>query len=149
MQYLCVRRAQQMVVQPMPGVKVRSTDNDTICNIIRNSHMKCCGILFGFCNPFLHIYLSASIYSKVPKTKSCLFVDIWVKTCVVKYYLEKKKHFNKPCFYSIFLQGSQYDPMVLLTWLFSWYHSRIKQPFPLSRIYIYIYIYIVHIYRRA
>ena len=33
-----------MVVQPMAGVKVRPTDNDTICKIIRNSHMKCCGI---------------------------------------------------------------------------------------------------------
>jgi len=26
-----------MVVQPMPGVKVRPTDNDTKCKIIRNS----------------------------------------------------------------------------------------------------------------
>ena len=43
MQELCVRRAQQMVLQPMAGVKVRATDNDTICKVIRNSHMKCCG----------------------------------------------------------------------------------------------------------
>ena len=31
--------------------------------------------MFGFCNPF-SVYFSYSIYSKVPKTKSCLFVDI-------------------------------------------------------------------------
>jgi len=53
--------------------------------------MKCCGILFGFLIHFLYISLSASIYWKVPKTKSCLFVDISVQTCVVKYYLEKKQ----------------------------------------------------------
>jgi len=29
-----------MVVQPMPGVKVRSTDNNTTCKIIRNTHIK-------------------------------------------------------------------------------------------------------------
>jgi hypothetical protein len=33
------------------------------------------------------VCVSASIYSKVPKTKSCLFVDIWVQTYAVKYYL--------------------------------------------------------------
>jgi hypothetical protein len=27
-----------MVVQPMPGVKVRPTDNDTVCKIIINSN---------------------------------------------------------------------------------------------------------------
>jgi len=32
----------------------------------------------------------ASVYSKVPKTKSCLFVDIWVQTCAVKSYLGEK-----------------------------------------------------------
>jgi hypothetical protein len=37
------------------------TDNDTVCKIIRNPHMKCCVILLGFCNPFLYIPLSASI----------------------------------------------------------------------------------------
>jgi len=36
---------------------------------------------------FLYISLSASVHSKVPKTKSCLFVDISVQTCVVIYYL--------------------------------------------------------------
>ena len=80
-----------MVVQQMPGVKVRFKNNDTICEINRNSHMKCCGILFGFLIHFLYISLSASIYWRVPKTKSCLFVDISVQTCVVKYYLEKKQ----------------------------------------------------------
>jgi len=35
-----------MTVQPMPGVNVRPTYNDTICKIIRNSKMKCCGIFF-------------------------------------------------------------------------------------------------------
>jgi hypothetical protein len=33
------------------------------------------------------VLVSASIYSKFPKTKSCLFVDIWVQTCAVKYYV--------------------------------------------------------------
>jgi len=33
-----------MAVQPMAGVNVKHTDNDTICKIIRNSKMKCCGI---------------------------------------------------------------------------------------------------------
>ena len=56
-----------MVVQPMPGVKVRPTDNDTICKIIRNSHTKCCGIFLDFVIHFLYISLSASIYSKVSK----------------------------------------------------------------------------------
>jgi len=36
-----------MAVQPMAGVKVRPTGNDTICKIIRNSHMKCCGIFYN------------------------------------------------------------------------------------------------------
>ena len=36
------------------------------------------------------VCVSTSIYSKVPKTKSCLFVDIWVQTCSVKYYLGEK-----------------------------------------------------------
>jgi len=38
-----------MVVQPMPGVKVRPTDNNTICKIIRNSHMNC-GIFYNGVN---------------------------------------------------------------------------------------------------
>jgi len=50
-----------MVVQPMPGVKVRLTGNDTTCKIIRKSHMKCCGILYAFCNTF-SIYLSICLY---------------------------------------------------------------------------------------
>ena len=74
----------------MLGVKVGPTDNDTICKLIRKSHMKCCEILYAFVIHFLYISLSASVYSKVPKTKSCLFVDISVQTCVVKYYLKKK-----------------------------------------------------------
>ena len=77
---------------------------------------------------FLYISLSASIYSKVSKTTSCLFVDIRVQTCVVKYYLEKK-HCKKLCFYSGFLQRGQNDPMVLLTWLLSWYQSRVNLTF--------------------
>jgi hypothetical protein len=77
---------------------------------------------------FLYISLSASIYSKVSKTTSCLFVDIRVQTCVVKYYLEKK-HCKKLCFYSGFVQWGQYDPMVLLTWLFSWYQNRVNLTF--------------------
>jgi hypothetical protein len=41
--------------------KQRATDNDTVCKIIRNSHMKCCAILFGFCNPF-SVYFSIGFY---------------------------------------------------------------------------------------
>jgi hypothetical protein len=41
-----------MVVQPLLGVKVKPTDNNTVCKIIRNSHMKCCGIMFEFRNQF-------------------------------------------------------------------------------------------------
>jgi hypothetical protein len=58
-----------MVVQPMPGIKVIFKNNDTICEINRNSHIKCCGKLFGFRKEFFYISLSAS-------SKSCLFVDI-------------------------------------------------------------------------
>jgi hypothetical protein len=36
------------------------------------------------------VCVSASIYSKVPRKKSCLFVDMWVQTCAVKYYLGEK-----------------------------------------------------------
>jgi len=36
------------------------------------------------------VRVSATIYSKVPKTKSYLFFDIWVQTCAVKYYLGEK-----------------------------------------------------------
>jgi len=52
---------------------------------------------------FLYISLSASIYSKVPKTKSCLFVNIQVHTCVVKYYL-REKNIVINCVYIFFLQ---------------------------------------------
>jgi len=60
----------------MPRVQFRPTDNGTMCKIIRKSHMKCCGILNAFCNTF-SVYFSICFFiSKVPKTKSCLFVDI-------------------------------------------------------------------------
>ena len=52
---------QQMVVQPMPEVKVRPTDNDTICKIIRKSHMKCCGTFYEFYNTF-SVYFSICFY---------------------------------------------------------------------------------------
>jgi hypothetical protein len=62
----------------------------------------------------LYISLSASIYSKFPKIKSCLSVDISVQNCVVKYYLEKKIVIN--CIFILFfLQWGHIDPMVLLT----------------------------------
>ena len=48
------------------------------------------------------VRVSASVYSKVPKTESCLFVDILLQTCVVKYYLGGKEHCNKLCLYSGF-----------------------------------------------
>jgi len=54
----------------MPGVKVRPTDNDTICKITRKSRMKCCGILYAFCNTFsvffsICFYIFESSYDKV------------------------------------------------------------------------------------
>jgi len=50
--FVCEDQSRQMVVQPMPGVKVRPTDNGTIRKIIRKSHMTCCGIFYAFCNTF-------------------------------------------------------------------------------------------------
>jgi len=65
-----------MVVQPILGVNVIPTDNDTICKIIIKSHMKSCGILYAFCNIF-SVYFSIYVYIfERPKTKSCLFVNI-------------------------------------------------------------------------
>ena len=63
------------------------------------------------------VCVSAFMFSKVPKTKSCLFVDIWVQTCTVKYYLGGKEDCNKLCLYYgfFFLQWGHIDPMVLLT----------------------------------
>jgi len=57
---------------------------------------------------FLYISLSASIYSKVPKAKSCLFVDIWVQTCVVKYYLGEKNIVIKCVYILVFFTMESY-----------------------------------------
>jgi len=54
---------------------------------------------------FLYISLSASIYSKVPKTKSCLFVDISVQTFVAKYYLEVKNVVINCVYILVFYNG--------------------------------------------
>ena len=56
--------------------------------------------------------VSASIYSKVPKTKSCLFVDIWVQTCAVKYYLGEKNIVIN-CVYILILF---YSGVILTPW---------------------------------
>jgi len=61
------------------------------------------------------VCVSASIYSKVPKTKSCLFVDIRVQTCAVKYYLEEKSIVINCVYILVFLQWGHIDPMALLT----------------------------------
>jgi len=103
-----------MVVQPIPGVKVRPTDNDTICKIIRKSRMNVVEYCMHFVIHFLYISLSASTYSKVSKTKSCLFVDISVQTCVVKYYLEEKKIVLNCVYILVFLRRVHIDPMVLV-----------------------------------
>jgi len=58
--FLCEEHS-KMVVQPMPGVKVRPTNNDTVCKIISKSHIKCCGILYAFCNTF-SVYFSICFY---------------------------------------------------------------------------------------
>jgi len=55
---------------------------------------------------FLYISLSASINSKVPKTKSCLFVDTEYSTklsCEILF--GEKEHCNKLCLYSVFYTG--------------------------------------------
>jgi hypothetical protein len=61
------------------------------------------------------VCLSVSIYSKVPKTKSCLFVDIWVQTCSVKYYFWEKNIAINFVYIMVFLEWGHVDPMVLLT----------------------------------
>jgi hypothetical protein len=63
-----------MVVQPMPGVKFRPTD-DTICKTIRNSHMNVVEYCLDFAIHLVYISLSASIYSKVSK-QSHVYVSI-------------------------------------------------------------------------
>jgi hypothetical protein len=46
--------------------------------------MKCCGILFGCCNQFLYISLSASVYSKVPKqSRVCLSIFEYKPCCKI------------------------------------------------------------------
>jgi hypothetical protein len=56
------------------------------------------------------VRVSASVYSEVPKTKSCLFVDISVQTCAVKYYLGGKEHCNRVRLYSRFFTVGSYWP---------------------------------------
>jgi len=61
------------------------------------------------------VRVSASVYSKVRKTESCLFVDISVQTCAVKYYLGEKNIVINCVYILFFLQWGHTDPMVLLT----------------------------------
>jgi len=61
------------------------------------------------------VRVSASVYSKVPKTKSCLSVDISVQTCAVKYYLGEKNTVINCVYIMVFLLWGHIDPMVLLT----------------------------------
>ena len=61
------------------------------------------------------VRVSASVYSKVPKTKLWLSVDISVQTCVVKYYLGEKNIVINYVYIMVFLQWGHVDPMVLLT----------------------------------
>jgi len=63
-------------------------------------------------NAEIAVCVSASVQSKVPKTKSCLFVDILLQTCAVKYYLGGKEHCNKLCLYSVFF----YSGVILTPW---------------------------------
>ena len=72
------------------------------------------------------VRVSASVYSKVPKTKSCLFVDISVQTCVVKYCLGEKNIVINCVYIMDFFKWGHIDPMVLLTELFSRYRSRVN-----------------------
>jgi len=56
------------------------------------------------------VCVSASIYSKVPKTKSCLFVDIWVQTFAVKYYLGGKNFVINCVYILVFFTVGSYWP---------------------------------------
>ena len=56
------------------------------------------------------VCVSASIYSKVPKTKSCLFVDIWVQPCAVKYYLGEKNIVTNCVYILVFFTVGSYWP---------------------------------------
>jgi len=103
-------------VQPMQGVKVRPTDNDTICKIIRKSHMKCCGILYAFCNTF-SAYFSICFYIFESSQDKVVPVCRYLSTnlcCEILF--GGKEHCNKTCLYSsFFLQWGHIVPMVLLT----------------------------------
>ena len=66
-------------------------------------------------NAQIAVRVSASVYSEVPKTKSCLFVDISVQTCVVKYYFGEKNIVINCVYIMGFIQWGHIDPMVLLT----------------------------------
>jgi len=74
--------------------------------------MKCTGILYAFCNIFSVYFSICYINSRVPKTKSSLFVVISVQTCVVKYYLEKKNIVIN-CVYILFYNGVILTPWYL------------------------------------
>jgi len=64
---------------------------------------------------FLHISLSASIYSKVPKTNRAYCPYLSTNLCC-EILCGGKEHCNKMCLYSgFFLQWGHTDPMVLLT----------------------------------
>ena len=56
------------------------------------------------------VCVSASVYSKVPKTKSCLFVDIWVQTCAVKYYLGENNIVINCVYIMVFFTVGSYWP---------------------------------------
>ena len=56
------------------------------------------------------VSVSVSIYSKVPKTKSCLFVDIWVQTCALKYYLGEKNILINCVYIMVFFTVGSYWP---------------------------------------
>ena len=63
-------------------------------------------------NAEIAVCVSASVQSKVPKTKSCLFVDILLQTCAVKYYLGGKSIVTNCVYIMVFLQWGHIDPMV-------------------------------------
>ena len=58
---------------------------------------------------FLYISLSASIYSKDSKTKSCLFVDIRIQIRVAKYNLEENNVVIKCVYILVFFTMLSYS----------------------------------------
>ena len=109
----------------MPGVKVKPTDNDTVCKIIIKSHMKCCGILYAFCNTF-SVYLYLLLYIRKFLRQSLPICRYLSTNLCCEILFRGKEHFNKLCLYSVFFTVGSYWPHGTVNVTLSWYQSRVK-----------------------